>query len=354
MPARISSLFISTGHNFFGHHGLPPGAHPMLAVDHIDCVAGRGIRGDRFFDFKPDYKGQITFFQAEDLAALWHDLAVPPSARDPAATRRNVITESLSLPDLIGEEFELQGVRFLGTEECRPCYWMDGAIVTGAEQWMRGRGGLRARILTDGILRAPRPDAPRAPLAALFAGGKSSRMGHDKALIPFHGQPLWQRQLTLLHHIAAHACVVAPAPPPWLPTHTPFAADDPAAPGPLGALLRAVAVAAAHPASHVIVLAVDLPAMHPAIFETLMRHTAPGVGAVFVTERGFEPLAALYPAEALRPLREFAASPSPKLQDAITRLIEHGAMRAVPLPAEFAPAFFNLNTPHDLEQWNTP
>jgi len=38
-------------------------------------------------------------------------------------------------------------------EECKPCYWMDFAIGPGAEAWLQGRAGLRARILTDGVLR---------------------------------------------------------------------------------------------------------------------------------------------------------------------------------------------------------
>jgi hypothetical protein len=50
--------------------------------------------------------------------------------------------------------FELQGVRFFGVEECSPCHWMNYAFRDErAETWLRGRGGLRARILTDGILR---------------------------------------------------------------------------------------------------------------------------------------------------------------------------------------------------------
>lgn len=147
----IRHLFISPGHNYFGHKGQPPGEHPIVGVEQIECVAGRGIRGDRFFDFKPDYKGQITFFAWEDLRRLWDELGV--DARDPAATRRNVITQGLDLPAWIGVEFEIQGIRFFGVEECRPCAWMDGAIRPGAENWMRGRGGLRAKILSDGILR---------------------------------------------------------------------------------------------------------------------------------------------------------------------------------------------------------
>ncbi len=150
---KIRHLFISPGHNFFGHHGQPPGTYPVEERDEIECAAGSGIRGDRFFDFKPDYKGQITFFAWEDLVRMWDEIGVPDDQRDPSATRRNVITEDVDLQALIGKEFSVQGVRFLGMEECRPCYWMNGAIRPGAEDWMKGRGGLRASILTSGQLK---------------------------------------------------------------------------------------------------------------------------------------------------------------------------------------------------------
>jgi MOSC domain-containing protein YiiM len=54
---------------------------------------------------------------------------------------------------LIGKNFECQGLVFQGVCECAPCYWMDEAIAPGAEAALQGRGGLRARILTGGILR---------------------------------------------------------------------------------------------------------------------------------------------------------------------------------------------------------
>ena len=123
----------------------------MVPVDSFECVAGHGIRGDRFFDYKEDYKGQITFFSAEIFDALCAH--VRPLRPTPAALRRNVLTEGIDLNSLIGRRFTLQGVEFAGTEECRPCYWMDGALGPGANAWLRGRGGLRARILSDGWLR---------------------------------------------------------------------------------------------------------------------------------------------------------------------------------------------------------
>ncbi|HYY13976.1 MAG TPA: hypothetical protein VE758_06040, partial [Chthoniobacterales bacterium] len=72
----------------------------------------------------------------------------------PSLVRRNVIVRGVDLNGLIGENFEVQGVRFHGTGECRPCYWMNRAIASGAEEFLRGRGGLRATILSDGILRS--------------------------------------------------------------------------------------------------------------------------------------------------------------------------------------------------------
>jgi MOSC domain-containing protein YiiM len=148
---RLLHLYISPDHNFFGHHGKPPGKAPMLEVDEVECVAGKGLKGDRFFGWKEDYKGQVTFFQHEVYEALCAEFEV--TGVEPSIFRRNLITQGVDLNTLIGREFEVEGVRFLGTEESRPCYWMNQAFAEGAEEAMKGRGGLRAKILSDGLLR---------------------------------------------------------------------------------------------------------------------------------------------------------------------------------------------------------
>lgn len=147
----IHRLYISPGHNYRGHHARQPGENPVLAVESVECVAGKGLVGDRYFAEKEDFKGQITFFALEvhrEICAKFGRPNPPPSVY-----RRNVITEGLDLNALIGKEFELQGVRFLGTEECKPYYWMDQAVAPGAEDALKGRGGLRAKILTTGTLK---------------------------------------------------------------------------------------------------------------------------------------------------------------------------------------------------------
>ena len=150
-PFRIKHLFISPGHNFFGHHAQPPGEHSMVECAEVKCVAGRGLEGDRFFDFKENYKGQVTFFANEVYEQLCAEFGVWD--RPPSVFRRNIITAGVDLPGLIGKEFEVQGVRFFGTQESAPCEWMNLAFAPGAEERLKGSGGLRAKILTDGTLR---------------------------------------------------------------------------------------------------------------------------------------------------------------------------------------------------------
>ncbi len=149
--ARILHLFVSLGHNFVGHFGREPGRNAIVELSEAACRAGQGLEGDRYFRADPGAKGQITFFAMEVHRRLVRDLG--GTDRSPAAYRRNVVTLGLDLNALIGVEFMVQGVRFFGTEESRPCDWMERAVAPGARAALAGHGGLRARILTDGILR---------------------------------------------------------------------------------------------------------------------------------------------------------------------------------------------------------
>lgn len=117
----------------------------------VKCRAGWGLEGDRFYGYRPDYNGQVTFFAWEVYEAAKREFALP--ALRPDAFRRNVLVEGLHLNELAGARFTLGGIDFEGIAEAKPCYWMNSAVAPGAEQWLRGRGGLRAKILTDGVLR---------------------------------------------------------------------------------------------------------------------------------------------------------------------------------------------------------
>ena len=150
MVVAIRHLFISPGHNFFGHHGKPAGENPTTEVKEIMCRAGHGVEGDRFFDYKQNYAGQITFFSWDIYQAVREKFGVP--ALSAGAFRRNVVIEGVDINGLIGRSFSLGGVEFEGTVESKPCYWMNQAVGPGVEEWLRGNGGLRAKILSDGPL----------------------------------------------------------------------------------------------------------------------------------------------------------------------------------------------------------
>lgn len=79
----------------------------IVPVEKIECLAGRGIRGDRFSDYKRDYQGQITFFALEVIEALARELNL--TGLRPDFTRRNVFTRGVDLNTFVGVEFEVQG-----------------------------------------------------------------------------------------------------------------------------------------------------------------------------------------------------------------------------------------------------
>jgi molybdopterin synthase catalytic subunit len=151
--ARLLEIWISPGNDFRGHHGMARGEHGIESVAEVECVAGMGLKGDRYFGYKPDFKGQVTFFDADAVQALRAEFKRPDLSG--GEFRRNLIVRGVDLSAWVGKRFVFQGVAFEGSEECKPCYWMDQAVAPGAEEFLKSRfrGGLRARILSDGVLK---------------------------------------------------------------------------------------------------------------------------------------------------------------------------------------------------------
>ncbi|MCE7990293.1 MAG: molybdenum cofactor biosysynthesis protein [Caldilinea sp. CFX5] len=161
-PITIHHLYISPGHNYFGHKGETPGLHPTHDVATVEVKAGAGLVGDRFFGRGADFDGHVTFFAWEVYQWLLTELGLPIAT--PAAFRRNVLLEGAPLNQLIGQTFAIDGVQFRGTKHCAPCRWMDLGVAPGALAALKGRGGLRAQALSDGwlhkgaaTLTTPRP-----------------------------------------------------------------------------------------------------------------------------------------------------------------------------------------------------
>jgi molybdopterin-guanine dinucleotide biosynthesis protein A len=340
----VRHIFVSGGHRYFGRHGLGSVPQAVEEVDRVECVAGQGLRGDRFFGHKDNYKGQITLFSAEVFAGLQAALGLPHAS--PVALRRNLIVSGADLNELVGRPFTLQGVVLEGTEECRPCYWMDEALAPGAEAWLRGRGGLRCRILTDGWLRRCTLSRPGELSGAVLAGGASRRMGQDKAQLPLNGQPLWLRQARVLQRAGAGPVGVVRQPaqaalalPPGISLWHDRVTDA----GPLAGLDAALSQC---PTEWLAVIATDMPALDASWFQWLRGHVRPGCGAMVRHANGdHEPLAAIYPRAALAEVARRLESGPRSLQSLADALIAAGRLTSLPLPASDGWRVANWNTP---------
>lgn len=128
----------------------------MESVPEAHAVAGRGLEGDRYFTGTGYYsdklgKGgrELTLIETETLDAL-PALGVKLSA---AESRRNIATTSVPLNHLVGREFRVGAVRLRGTRLCEPCRYLDSLTQAGAMAALIHRGGLRAQILNDGLIR---------------------------------------------------------------------------------------------------------------------------------------------------------------------------------------------------------
>lgn len=154
-PVELKHIFISPSHNYFGKPKEGPGDHPTVDVAEVEARAGRGLVGDRYFGVAAHFEAQVTFIAWEVFAALQAEFNRPDLS--PILTRRNIVLAGAALNQLIGQEFSLdfggRAVRFWGAKPCSPCAWMDVMLGQGAQRFLRGRGGLRARILTNGVLR---------------------------------------------------------------------------------------------------------------------------------------------------------------------------------------------------------
>jgi hypothetical protein len=120
----------------------------------VELHAGRGIVGDRYFDGTGTFSAsekqgqQLTLIEAEVLDALRDD----GLHLTPVDARRNIVTRGIDLNALVGKEFQIGTVRCIGRRLCEPCSHLQRLTGTALLRPMVHRGGLRADILTSGLV----------------------------------------------------------------------------------------------------------------------------------------------------------------------------------------------------------
>ena len=68
----------------------PPGLNPLQELAALECVAGRGVRGDRLFYHQENYNGQITFFSSKVFEQVCQQLGVSDRSARAHATERDI------------------------------------------------------------------------------------------------------------------------------------------------------------------------------------------------------------------------------------------------------------------------
>ncbi|HEY3169924.1 MAG TPA: MOSC domain-containing protein [Thermoanaerobaculia bacterium] len=137
-------------------HVAPSAGAPMRSVDSARAVPGRGIEGDRYFLRAGTYSRtdgpdrEITLVETEAIEALRRDYEV---ALEPKESRRNVATLGVALNHLVGRLFRVGDVTLRGLRLCEPCGHMERLSGKPARAGLVHRGGLRAQIMTAGVIR---------------------------------------------------------------------------------------------------------------------------------------------------------------------------------------------------------
>lgn len=150
---EVVGLLVSAVHRYDGRPAAEFGVD--APVSEIEVRAGYGVVGDRYAGRPAHRDASVTVIAAESLDAVATELGSP--ALDPLLTRRTVVLRGAEVEALRGEQFSLDcgaGVVVLqGGRPANPCAWMDVVLAPGAHRAMRGRGGVRCRPLSDGVLR---------------------------------------------------------------------------------------------------------------------------------------------------------------------------------------------------------
>jgi len=185
----------------------------------------------------------------------------------------------------------------------------------------------------------------------VLAGGQSTRMGKDKALLPWGEGTLLGHTLARLRRVTARAPAILCGPEARYEQHgVPVFADSVTGAGALGGILTGLEKLP-EDAERGLFLAVDLPLVPEALLEHLLARSEEGIDAVACySSSGPEPLCAVYSRSCLEAVRECIEAERFKMTDFWTGICVHivypGALAEHGDPARM---FRNANTPADYE-----
>lgn len=186
--------------------------------------------------------------------------------------------------------------------------------------------------------------------AAILAGGRSSRMGQEKALLPFEGLPLISRTIDCLSPVFERLLVVTANPEVARVAQIPAVADAFTGRGPLGGLHAALV----YFQKPTFIVACDMPFLNLDFIGHLTQRfaTAPYSPDALVphSANGIEPLHAIYAPSCIAPFEQFLSDKSihktPSLRFVLSQLDTQ--FLAPEVAQIYGVNFENWNTPGDV------
>jgi MOSC domain-containing protein YiiM len=108
-------------------------------------------RGEPTQSVEPPHKTgrELTLIESEAIDAISQQENIPIT---PAQARRNIVTYGISLNNLVGRFFYVGKIQLHGVRLCEPCSYLANRTDPRILQAMKHRGGLRAEIISDGII----------------------------------------------------------------------------------------------------------------------------------------------------------------------------------------------------------
>ena len=133
---------------------------PMVSVPEVRAVPDKGLEGDRYFNMAGTYSkkarpdNQVTLIEAEVIEALQREYQIDIDAGD---ARRNIVTRGVPLNELVGREIQVGEVTLRCLRLCEPCSHLAQLTARDVLPGLVHRGGLRAQIVTEGVIRVGDP-----------------------------------------------------------------------------------------------------------------------------------------------------------------------------------------------------
>lgn len=190
-------------------------------------------------------------------------------------------------------------------------------------------------------------ELPHPFSAALLAGGRSQRMGTDKAALVVDGEPLWQRQLAKLREAGADEVFISGrAGGPYHGAGVAIVEDHTLDAGPLAGF-----EAALRHTRHrwLLLLAIDLPDVRADFLRGLVSEAmTAGMGLVPAREEWLQPAAAVYSRDCLPLVEACLAGENRSLRRFVRLARKRSLVEVRPVSAAEHAQFRNLNSPADL------